>query len=184
MAHLFVTPLCPWRAWVDHFQVLILIVAFLTRFRNWVRDKRREKRAVEEQAERGEVALVHTLSDDIPFGIRALLEDPEIDGVWNSRANTPRYYDGPVSTCSPPPSKRVGKRLVISYNSPCHRSESLEISSGLTTSVFVASFGISLIWRRRCWSFDNTRKIESFSFEVAASPYQQPTIVQLTQVCH
>ena len=28
-------------------------------------------------------------SDDIPFGSKAMLEDPDIEGVWNSQASTP-----------------------------------------------------------------------------------------------
>jgi len=28
-------------------------------------------------------------SDEIPFGAKAMLEDPDIEGVWNSRASTP-----------------------------------------------------------------------------------------------
>lgn len=63
------------------------------------------------------MALVNSLNDDIPFGIRALLEDPDVDGVWNSRANTPRYYDGPATTCSPLPSESVVRSQNPSSNS-------------------------------------------------------------------
>lgn len=28
-------------------------------------------------------------SDEIPFGAKAMLEDPDVEGVWNSRASTP-----------------------------------------------------------------------------------------------
>lgn len=34
------------------------------------------------------MSLVGRLSDDVPFGINALIEDTEVDGVWNSKANT------------------------------------------------------------------------------------------------
>lgn len=64
------------------------------RLGNWARDKRRAKRAAEEQAERGEMTLVHDLEDDVRFGIRALLEDPEVEGVWNSREATAMHLNG------------------------------------------------------------------------------------------
>ncbi len=64
------------------------------RLRNWAQDKRRTERAAEEQAERGEMTLVLDLEDDVRFGIRALLEDPEVEGVWNSREATPMHNDG------------------------------------------------------------------------------------------
>ncbi|KIW67309.1 hypothetical protein PV04_06573 [Phialophora macrospora] len=75
---------------------VVLILAFLVRLRNWVRDKRRAKRAAAEQAERGEMALVADQEDDAFFGIRALLEDPEVEGVWNSGEATPTHLDGGV----------------------------------------------------------------------------------------
>ncbi|KAJ9606765.1 hypothetical protein H2200_008774 [Cladophialophora chaetospira] len=78
--------------------VSILIVAFLMRLRNWIRDKRRAKRAAEERAERGEMTLVYDLEEDAPFGIRALLEDPQVEGVWNSREATPMHLDGASRT--------------------------------------------------------------------------------------
>lgn len=48
-----------------------------------------ERKAAEAEAERGEINQSVRKSHDIPFGIRALLEDPEVEGVWNSRTNTP-----------------------------------------------------------------------------------------------
>src|ERR1700710_2666069 len=56
------------------------------RLKNWARDKRRAKKAAEEQAERGEMTLVHNL------------EDPEVDGGWNSREATPMHLDGAFQT--------------------------------------------------------------------------------------
>lgn len=35
-------------------------------------------------------------SDEIPFGIRALLDDSEVEGVWNSRNATPLQCDTPA----------------------------------------------------------------------------------------
>ncbi|KAI1629848.1 hypothetical protein EDD37DRAFT_604721 [Exophiala viscosa] len=49
--------------------------------------------AAEEQVERGEMTLASTLSEDIPFGIRALTEDPEVEGVWDSRAVAALHYN-------------------------------------------------------------------------------------------
>ena len=42
--------------------------------------------------------MVHDLEDGAPFGIRALLEDPEVEGVWNSREATPMHLDGASQT--------------------------------------------------------------------------------------
>ena len=54
----------------------------------WLRDRRLESNALSETAERGEMSLVGRHSDEVPFGINALIEDTEVDGVWNSKANT------------------------------------------------------------------------------------------------
>lgn len=39
--------------------------------------------------EKAEVRERIRSSDEIPFGAKAMLEDPDIEGVWNSRASTP-----------------------------------------------------------------------------------------------
>ena len=39
--------------------------------------------------ERAEMRERARSSDEIPFGAKAMLEDPDIEGVWNSRASTP-----------------------------------------------------------------------------------------------
>ncbi|EXJ85211.1 hypothetical protein A1O3_05886 [Capronia epimyces CBS 606.96] len=72
---------------------ITLITGFCVKLRNWRKNIKLERRAAEEEAERGEVTLVSRSSDDIPFGIRALLEDSEVEGVWNSRNVTPLNYD-------------------------------------------------------------------------------------------
>ncbi|OAP60650.1 hypothetical protein AYL99_05652 [Fonsecaea erecta] len=72
---------------------VILTTAFVVKLRNWAQDRRLERRAVEEQAERGEMTLVNCLDEDIPFGIRALIEDPEVEGVWNARTATALQFD-------------------------------------------------------------------------------------------
>lgn len=61
-----------------------------------------ERRAAEEEAERGQVGLMSRSSDDIPFGIRALLENSEVEGVWDSRKATPLHY--PPAQRGPPAS--------------------------------------------------------------------------------
>ena len=79
-----------------------------------------EKRAAEEQAERGEMALVSRLSNDIPFGIRALVEDPEVEGVWNSRTITSLHCDPaqrPRNPSSPPPTPTVKPKIFSSTSS-------------------------------------------------------------------
>lgn len=42
-----------------------------------------------EAADTAEIQEKVRSSDEIPFGARAMLEEPEIEGVWNSRASTP-----------------------------------------------------------------------------------------------
>ena len=44
--------------------------------------------------------LVDSLQDDTPFGIRALLDDPEVDGVWNSHEVTAMHLHGAAQTLS------------------------------------------------------------------------------------
>ncbi|KAK5465097.1 hypothetical protein LTS15_001660 [Exophiala xenobiotica] len=68
--------------------------------RNWRRNNQFEKRAAEARAERGEMILAGRTSDDIPFGIRALAEDPDVEGVWNSRTHTPLHCHTPQPGCS------------------------------------------------------------------------------------
>jgi len=63
--------------------------------RNWRKNNQFEKRAAEARAERGEMILAGRTSDDIPFGIRALAEDPDVEGVWNSRTHTPLHGHTP-----------------------------------------------------------------------------------------
>ncbi len=50
-----------------------------------------EKLTMARQAdvERAEIRQRARSSDEIPFGAKAMLEDPDIEGVWNSRASTP-----------------------------------------------------------------------------------------------
>jgi len=47
------------------------------------------------------MTLVNCLDEDIPFGIRALIEDPQVEGVWNARTATALHFGGARS--HPPP---------------------------------------------------------------------------------
>ncbi|EXJ68119.1 uncharacterized protein A1O5_08734 [Cladophialophora psammophila CBS 110553] len=93
---------------------IILTTAFSVKLRNWAKDKRLERRAAEEQAERGEMTLVNCLDEDIPFGIRALIEDPDVEGVWNARTVTTLHLDGARSD---PPSQLMSKPIKYSSTS-------------------------------------------------------------------
>ncbi|KAK4939628.1 hypothetical protein LTR10_020128 [Elasticomyces elasticus] len=73
--------------------MIILITAFCVKLRNWRRDMKLEMVTAEEQLERGETTLASRLSEDIPFGIRALTEDAEVEGLWNSRAVTSLHHN-------------------------------------------------------------------------------------------
>ncbi|OAG39933.1 hypothetical protein AYO21_05806 [Fonsecaea monophora] len=81
-----------WPMWARLALTIILTTAFVVKLRNWARDRSLERRALEEQAERGEMTLVNCLDEDIPFGIRALIEDPEVEGVWNAQTATSLHF--------------------------------------------------------------------------------------------
>ncbi|OAL25600.1 hypothetical protein AYO20_10441 [Fonsecaea nubica] len=82
-----------WPMWARLALTIILTTAFVVKLRNWARDRSLERRALEEQAERGDMTLVNCLDEDIPFGIRALIEDPEVEGVWNAQTATSLHFD-------------------------------------------------------------------------------------------
>ncbi|KIW09870.1 hypothetical protein PV08_11971 [Exophiala spinifera] len=79
--------------------VLLVVMAICVRLRNWRRNLALERKAAEAEAENGEMNLSVRKSHEIPFGIRALFEDPDVEGVWNSRTNTPLH--GPVARLRP-----------------------------------------------------------------------------------
>ncbi|EXJ58748.1 hypothetical protein A1O7_06178 [Cladophialophora yegresii CBS 114405] len=112
---------------------IVLILAFLVRLRHYVRDKRRAKRAAAEQAERGEMTMVAALEDDALFGMRALLEDPEVEGVWNSREATPMHLDGGV--CTPPASQSTTKAPKHSSNSSTTIYDTADIGLASPTGI-------------------------------------------------
>ncbi|OQU96808.1 hypothetical protein CLAIMM_02836 [Cladophialophora immunda] len=103
---------------------IILTTAFVVKLRNWARDRRLERRAAEEHAERGEMTLVNCLDEDIPFGIRALIEDPEVEGVWNARTITALHLD---RARSPPPSRLATKAIQSSSISSTSICDSMDI---------------------------------------------------------
>ena len=61
-------------------------------------------RAVQEaeRAERGEMEETVRTSDDVPFGVRAIEQGCEVEGVWNSRATTPLHSPAISSRGSSP----------------------------------------------------------------------------------
>ncbi|KAK5054429.1 hypothetical protein LTR84_001319 [Exophiala bonariae] len=88
--------------------IIVLTTAYIVKFKSWLQDRRFEKKAAQ-QEERGETAFVSHAGDKIPFGIRALIEDAQIEGVWHSRPLTPLNpndipdhtlvsFDGPAPT--------------------------------------------------------------------------------------
>ncbi|OCT51742.1 hypothetical protein CLCR_09025 [Cladophialophora carrionii] len=115
---------------------IVLLLAFLVRLRNWIRDERRAKRAAAEQAERGEMTLVIGLEDDALFGMRALLENPEVEGVWNSREATPMHLDGGVRT--PPAAQSTTKPPKHSSNSSTTIYDTADI--GLVSPTVLSPF--------------------------------------------
>jgi hypothetical protein len=90
------------------------------KIRNWRKTVKFERLAAEEQAERGEIVETVRTSEEIPFGIKALEEEPAIEGVWNARTATPLH--------TPPGSRGSSPRLGPSRK--WHRSKrSSSISS-------------------------------------------------------
>ncbi|KAK5956528.1 hypothetical protein OHC33_002013 [Knufia fluminis] len=68
--------------------VVILAVAGLAKLHKHLKIKNLTK-AGDADVERAEIRQRIRSSDEIPFGAKAMLEDPDIEGVWNSRASTP-----------------------------------------------------------------------------------------------
>lgn len=62
---------------------------------NWRKLLRLERRAGEDEAERGELQAHGRAGLDRPFGVKALDEGSSIEGVWNARTTTPLH--GPTS---------------------------------------------------------------------------------------
>lgn len=63
-------------------------MAGLVKLRKMIKIRRLRRRATVDL----ETASIHIrgrLSDEMPFGAKAMMEDPDVEGVWNSRASTP-----------------------------------------------------------------------------------------------
>jgi len=73
--------------------MIVLIVAYCVKLKLWLQDRRYDEKMAAEQAEQGEATLVRRVSSEIPFGIHALLEDDEVEGVWRSRTLTPLHQN-------------------------------------------------------------------------------------------
>ena len=73
------------------------------KLRNWRKTRRFERQTAVEQAERGEMVQGVQSINDIPFGVKALEEEPAIEGVWNARTITPLH--------TPPGSRGSSPRL-------------------------------------------------------------------------
>lgn len=69
--------------------MIVLIVAYCVKLKLWIQDRKYDKKMAAEQAEHGEAILVSRVSSEIPFGIRALIEEAEVEGIWRSRTLTP-----------------------------------------------------------------------------------------------
>lgn len=65
-----------------------MITATTVKFGLWRRTKLHEKLLAADVAEKGGF-VTSEIPSDILFGIRLMEEQPDIDGVWNSRKTTP-----------------------------------------------------------------------------------------------
>jgi hypothetical protein len=70
-------------------QGAVLIFSFGIRWRNKRKIKRYSEGKTADTAERGEMTQTTSQQEEVPFGIRAIERGCEVDGVWNSRTNTP-----------------------------------------------------------------------------------------------
>lgn len=112
---------------------------------NWRKLLRLERRAAEDQAERGEIQVQDRASTESPFGVKALDEGSSIEGVWNARTTTPLH--GPKSRNRSPlisPSKmlRRSKRDTSVSSIP-----SLDISEPWTAAESMCTLS-DYRWRR------------------------------------
>lgn len=64
------------------------MMAGLVKLRKMIKISKIDKKAAID-LERANTRLRGRSSDEIPFGAKAMLEDPDVEGVWNSRASTP-----------------------------------------------------------------------------------------------
>jgi hypothetical protein len=81
--------------------VLVTVLSFSVKLYKWVRDRRLENEAEHEKAELGEVDIASSVKEEMPFGLRALLNDPEVEGVWNPRTLDEINKHPPTSATHP-----------------------------------------------------------------------------------
>lgn len=81
-------------------QVAVLFIGITIKFRNARRIRKLQARNVDNMAERGESTV--RLSQEVPFGVRAIEAGCEIDGIWNSKAATPLQAPSQKSISRPP----------------------------------------------------------------------------------
>ena len=82
-------------------QGAVLIFSLGVRWRNKRRIRKHSERKTADTAERGEMAQATPQEEQVPFGIRAIERGCEVDGVWNSRTNTPLQTPGNSNPGSP-----------------------------------------------------------------------------------
>lgn len=75
--------------------LVVVFIAITVKVMNWRRLLRLERQAVEDSAERGDIAQPTSTSTDLPFGVKALNEGSGIEGVWDARTTTQLH--GPTS---------------------------------------------------------------------------------------
>lgn len=68
----------------------MLTIATIVYIRDNMKTQMLHEKAQQERAELGDVTQTR-VSDEIPFGLRAMEEEPEVEGVWNSRTCTPLH---------------------------------------------------------------------------------------------
>lgn len=82
-------------------QGAVFVFSVGIRWRNNRRIEKHSKAKAADTAERGEMVQPTGQEEEVPFGVRAIARGCEVDGVWNSRTNTPLQTPGNSSPGSP-----------------------------------------------------------------------------------
>lgn len=84
-------------------QGVVLVLSLGIRYRNKKRIKKHSKKQTADRAESGEMTQPASQAEEfrVPFGIRAIERGGEVNGVWNSRTNTPLQTLGNSNPGSP-----------------------------------------------------------------------------------
>jgi hypothetical protein len=76
-------------------QVIVTVLGVAIKIKHHIRDERLRMRETEDEATRVEKGeILHSNGKGSAFGIEALLEEPEVEGVWHSRGNSLQSNDG------------------------------------------------------------------------------------------